>query len=314
MVDEQIKSIRQRMGSHSHPENIGPDDLVDVQIKEIDDEGNEKEGGLDKKKMITISTLKPELIREQFIEKASGDKVTIKFSELTGEEEDIAGLLELEQENAADFKSDVEFTIEEIHRNEPAEMNEEFFKSAFGEECDTEEKFREKVKESIDASLVPESDKLFMNYAIKKLMEDLDIALPEDFLKRLILENDDKGMTEEELDSQFDGYVKSLRWQLIEGKIAREKDVKVEEQEIRDVVKGYFMSQMPFQEDDEEANERMNSIIDSVLKNEEERRNIHDRLYETKIKDALKSSLKLNEKTVSYDEFVELANESNKNA
>jgi hypothetical protein len=70
---------------------------------------------------------------------------------------------------------------------------------------------------------------------------------------------------------------------------------------------------MPVDQDDEEANNRLNSIVDSVLQNNEEREKIHNQLYEEKLKDVLKNSVKLNEKEVTHEKFIEIVQEQNKN-
>ncbi len=312
MIEEQIKNIRTQLGSHTHPEKIGEDDVVQGELTELDEEGNVREDGINRSTVIAVNTIKKEDIKKKFIGSGKEDTITFNPLEATENKTETAYIIGKQTEEVGDEVPDFNFTVTEISRQELAEMNEELFKKAFGEECDSEEKFREKVEESIRRSFEPESDRLFMNHLIEKLVKEIEIPLPEDFLKRLILENDKEVGSEKELEEKFSDYLKSFKWQLLESKIAKEKGLKVEEEEIRDVVKRYFLSQMPMQAEDEEGEKRLNSIIDSVLENKEEKEKIHNQLYEEKLKDLMKESVKLNKKKVSYDKFTEIVKELNK--
>jgi trigger factor len=312
MIEEQIKTICIRMGDHSHPEEAGEEDMLQGHLAELDEEGNEKEGGIQNTTAISLKTFVNDSQKKEFLGASKDD--TIRFNPLkaTENETETAYMLGISKEELGDTVPDFNFTVSEITRQEPAEMNEELFKKAFGEDCTTEEDFRNRVEESISKSIEPESDNLFMNDAIEALIEKAGIDLPHDFMKRIIYENNEGKLAMEEIEKQYDDYAKSFKWQLIESKLAKEKEIRVEEEEIRNVVKGYFMSQGLVPPGDEEGDQRMNSIVDSVLQNEDEGKKIHDQLFTNKVKDELKSSLKLNEKEISYEDFVKMINEKNK--
>jgi trigger factor len=236
MVDEQIKNYRTRMGSHSHPEKVGEDDVVQGELVELDENGEVKDGGINRKTAISVNTIKDKEIKNRFVGAGQEDVITFNPLKATENKTETAYLLGQKAEEIGDNTPDFNFTITEITRQELAEMDTDFFKKAFGEDCDTEKKFREKVAESIETQFVPESDRLFMNHLIEKLVKEVDISLPEDFLKRLIAETNKEGLSEKEIEDKFDDYLKSFKWQLIESKIAKEKDLKVEEEEIRNMV------------------------------------------------------------------------------
>lgn len=310
MIDEQISNYRMRLGSHTHPEKAGEEDVVQGELEELDAEGNVKEDGIKRKTAVSINYIKEKKAKKEFTDAERG--TTIRFNPLTATDDkaETAYLLGVDQDEIGDSVPDFNFTITEITRQELAEMNADFFKQAFGEECDTEEKFRQKVAESISRSLEPESDRLFMNNIIEKLVKETEIPLPEDFLKRLIIENNKDGKTEEEITENFSDYLKSFKWQLIESKIIKEKDIHVQEEEIRNTVKSYFMNQLPGQSVDDE---RLDSIVDSVLQNHEEKERIHSQLLDDKMKKALKESVRLNTKEVDYEKFIEIVKKHNQN-
>ena len=50
-------------------------------------------------------------------------------------------------------------------------------------------------------------------------------------------------------------------------------------------------------------------IVNNVLKNKDEKKKIYDQIYDKQTLDIYKQKFKLNEKTISYDDFVKLAQE-----
>ncbi len=187
------------------------------------------------------------------------------------------------------------------------ELNEEFFNKVFpGAEIKDEAAFRAKIKDSIEHSLARESERFFMNAAVETLVGKVDFDLPEEFLKKLIRENDESQLTEEQIEAQYDNFVKSVRWQLIETKLIRDHELHIKESEMRDVVRGYFTGHMVNAEVNEEQEERLNKIVDSVLSNKEESNRLHDQLYDQKLLGFFKSNLEIVNKEVDYDEFIKM--------
>jgi FKBP-type peptidyl-prolyl cis-trans isomerase (trigger factor) len=198
----------------------------------------------------------------------------------------------------------------EEHHHEPAELNAEFFNKVFpGQEIKDEKAFREKVKEGMEASLVGESDRYFMNTAIEKLVSSTEMELPESFLKKWMKEGGEKELSDEQVESQYENFARSLRWQMIESRLIHEHNLKVEEIEMKDFVKEYFMGRMIVSAEDSEANERLDMIASSVLSNKEEANRIHDQLFDRKMMDFFKNNLKLNHKKIDYDDFVKMVTE-----
>jgi trigger factor len=190
------------------------------------------------------------------------------------------------------------------------ELNEDFFNKVFpGEEIKDENAFRAKVREAIERSLVKESERYFLNIVIEKLVTETAMELPDEFIMKMIRENDEQHLGEEEIKNQYENFSRSIRWQLIESRIVRDNNLHVEESEMRNVVKSYFTGALSTPEENPEQDERLNKIIDSVLSNKEEANRLHDQLFDQKLLDFFKSRLKLVSKEVDYDEFVKMVNQ-----
>jgi len=81
----------------------------------------------------------------------------------------------------------------------------------------------------------------------------------------------------------------------------------VEDADIRNYIKGYFLRQIPMNPDDPESEKRFDSLVDTVMQNKEQVQKINDELYTGKLLEVLKATLPVGEKTISYEEFVTLA-------
>ena len=138
-------------------------------------------------------------------------------------------------------------------------------------------------------------------------MDKTAIQLPDAFLKRWIKLSNDKPISDEQLTAEYDGYAKSLKWQLIQTSIFKNNEIKLDNQEVIGFTKGLLVSNyaqygIPAPDD----NELTQSAL-QVLGNKEEATRIYDMLAEQKLTDYFKSTVKLSEKEISYDAFVELA-------
>ena len=214
------------------------------------------------------------------------------------------------QDIASPKDPEIEHDHEHDDHNEPAELNEEFFKMIFpGDEIKDEAAFREKIREGIERSLLRESDRHFLNTVIEKLVEETKIELPDAFIRKMLKEHEENPLTDEQIETQYDNFARSIKWQLIESKLVREHGVRVEEEEVRDVVRGYFTGNMIPQQDNPEQNERLNKVVDSVLSNREEANRLHNQLFDSKMLNFFKSNMTLNNKDINYDDFVKMITE-----
>jgi trigger factor len=166
----------------------------------------------------------------------------------------------------------------------------------------------EQIKKDAAGSFVGESDKKFFNDAVKTLIDKSNIELPDEFLKRWLLDINQEKFTAEEIEKNYDDYARSMRWQLIENRLIKAFGIEVSQEEIKNVFRGYF--QRPgSSEMDEDMKMRIDSIVDSFMKNKEDVRRINDQLFEQKMLGVLKEKMISEDKPVTYEEFVKIASE-----
>lgn len=311
-VDKFTEDIKRRNGEHTHPNESEEDDLINGKLEQLDEDGKVLEDGISKELSIKPSDIKSKTEKKKFINLSKDNKVIFDPKKITKSDADVASLLGITEKEAKELNSEFQYTIEEITRVEPAKLGKELYDKTFpSENLENSEQFKDRLKKELKKSFDAESDQVFVRNAVDKLIEITDLSLPDDFLKKYLLEHDENKLTKEQIEKDYDEYAKSLRWQLIQNKIIKDHNIKVEEQEIKDFIKNYFKSQAPVQQDSDESEKQLDGIVEAVMKNEEEIKKINDQLYDKKTNDIIKSSLKKNKKSVSYDDFIKLATKNN---
>jgi len=309
MVDNFLEETKKRYGNPINPENIEEDDLVKGEIVQLDAAGNVIEDGVNNVTSLSVNLLKDEKVKNEFIGKSTGDKITFNPFKATGNETETASMLNIKKEETDKLESDYKFTITEISRIEPAEVNEELFIKVYpNDEIKDEKQFREKLRDEAKGYYLNETDNYFVHLTMDKLIHDIKIDLPDEFVKRWLVTSDEK-ITKENIEHDYENYSKSLKQQLIINKIAKDNDLKVEPEEIKNHVKSYFAKQYMIDESDEEKMKQLDTLADSVLQNKDEANKIFDQLFDTKMRELFKSTLKLNKIEKTYEEFIKIANE-----
>ena len=189
----------------------------------------------------------------------------------------------------------------------PCAVDAELFAKVYGADAPKDEAgFRARVKEDIERSLAEESKYRFgidVKAAVLKKMEK--ITFPEEFLKRWVLATNEK-MTAEELDKDFPKMIEELKWHLAKDQLMKAHKIDVQKEEVeafaKRIAKMQFMQYgLMNVEDDMLAN-----YAQEMLKNEDQLRNIVERVAEDKIFAAVKGVVKVEPKTVSQEEFDKL--------
>jgi trigger factor len=190
----------------------------------------------------------------------------------------------------------------------PAAIDQALFDKLFGEgTIKSEDELKAKISEDLERMFGNDSDRLFSQNISDTLIEKTAFELPEAFLKRWIMASNEKEITQEALDADFDNYKKSLKWQLIQNKLIKDNGIKVENQEILDYTKGLLVNQfaqygMPAPDD-----AALEDQAKSVLQNKEEANKIYDNVYGAKMLNFFKETVKINEKSLQYDDFIKEA-------
>jgi len=304
-VNKQIESLRKNNGKATNPEVSTIEDRLFGKFEELNDNNEVIDGGISNSASI-LSKLVSE--NEALIGLKKGDKIIIDVKKLfENNETEIAYTLNITKDKVADINSKFSFTVEEIHRIELADLNEEFYKQTFPySEIKTEEDFRTELKKELEKQTIVESDKKFVLDAQQALLKQADMKLPDEFLKRWILRtSEDKNITKEKIDADYDKFSDSMRWQIIEQKLMSENNIQVTEDDIADYMMQWF--NRGNEEITPEIKEKTKQFVATLLKNKEESKRIYDKLYDDKMLALFKEKIKMNKIDIGLEEFIKLA-------
>lgn len=199
--------------------------------------------------------------------------------------------------------------VDSVLHKDPANLDEDFFDKLYpGEKITTQEEILKRIKQDASQSLQHESDQQFFNDTIGGLIEQTNITLPDSFLKRWLVEVNQEKMSPEFVEENYADYARSMRWQLIESRLIRDNNIDVDPEEVKDVFRNYF--RRPGSTDpDEETLQRIDSVVESFMKNEDEVRRISDQIYNKKLVSLFKEKVKTTEKPITQEAFVQLREE-----
>ena len=245
-----------------------------------------------------------------FIGKKVGDVVEVNSNDIFDTAEEAAQQLntEVKEEGVK-----VTYTIKEINKAEKAEVNQELFDKVYGEgSVDSEEAFRNKIKEESENMYNKESDKQIINDVVSKLLDTVKFDLPTEFLTKWLITSNENVTTEEQAKEELTKMDKGLRYQLIEAKIAEANNVEVNAEEVKEAAFAAIKDQLKMYGQNSIPEDTLQQIAVSALQNQEEYNRLSYQVFTDKMLAIFKENVKLNEKEVTFDEFVDIITEKNK--
>ncbi len=304
MIDNQVKSYTARYGKYIQEDIVEEKDMLKGEILEMEN-GKVNESGIKLiDAVLTPAYMKDDAQKALFLGAAKGTIITFNPQKAYENETEISSLLKISKDEAKLINSDFQFKIEGITRYHESEIDQEFFDKIYGEGVVTSEaEFRTKIKENIQESLSGDSDYKFGVDAREMILAKFsDLTFPDAFLKRWVLASNEN-LTAETLEADYPKMIADLKWQLIKDKLIKSSDLKIEAIDIEEyskkITKAQFAQYGMVGMDDE----MISNYAKDMLKKEETYKGIVEKVVENKVFDAVKSTVKLNIKEVSIEEF-----------
>ena len=306
MVDNQVQMYCQRGGSYEKVDSYEENDMVKGIITELDEAGNAKADGVTAEGVVMLPKYFREDSQKKLFEGAKPNDV-IKFNPAkayNNSETEIASLLKVDKEKAGEYTGDFNFQITEITRYVAGPLNQELFDNVFPKgTVTTAEEFQAKIKEQIEEQFKKDSDYRFLLDARKYIMDKVGkLEFPDEKLKRIMLANNDQ----KKVDENYDKSIEELTWHLIKEKLVEQTGVKVEDNDVIEMAKEVTRSQFAQYGMLNIPDEYIDNSVQEMLKKRETVDNLIDRSIELKLGAALKDMVKLDEKSVTVDEFNKL--------
>ncbi len=300
LIDQQVRMYASRGGSYQKADDYQDNDMLKGDLRELD-----KENGIELSEALVMPTyIKDEDQKKLFEGSKLGDIITFNPRKAYQSDAELASLLKVDKADLGFHTGDFTYQITEISRFTPAEVNQELFDQVYGKDAVKDEKeFRERVAEELKAQLQQNSDWKFLQdlraHCEKKAGK---LTWPDELLKRIMKQNNpDKG--DDYVEKNYEGSVKELTWHLIKEQLVSANDIKISDEEVKAAAREaaraqfaqYGMSNVP--------DEYLDNYAQDMLKKEENVQGFVDRAIDQKLIEVMKNVVKLNEKTVSLDEF-----------
>ena len=311
LIENYCNDIAKRYGKMTNPSESIAGDLVYCLIQQLDATGEIDASGISNEATVSVDSIKDKKFQKQFIKIKADDILKLNVKEVFTNKADLAAMLKVSQGELENLESNqFQFKVIRINRLAPAELNKDLFDKVYPEKnVKSLKDFKAKIKEEAEKSFVMESDRMLKNDVVLYLVEKVKFDLPDDFLMRWLVKSSEKPLTLDQVKIDYPNYSKSLKWQLIENKILEDNDVKITNDDLISFTKDLVKRQMQQYGQANTDDKQLSDIAENILKNEDERKKISNQLFDEKTLIIYKDLFKLNQKSISYDDFVKLATE-----
>ncbi len=312
MINEQDAGFRERFGAQVPGDTVDAKALVKGSIMELSEDGSVKDS--EDAIQVVSGIVAPMYFKskeeaDKFIGKHVNDKVVFNpWNTCNGNIAEIASMLNITKEQAAEAKGNFEMAISEIIVVKPADLNQEYFNNIFGtDKVKNEEEYHEALKSMIAGQLVGNSEMMFRMDAEQLLVDKFgNVELPAAFLKKWLVARND-GFSAENIDTEFDKMIPSLKWQLIKERIAANAEIKIEENDVLAHAKNIAAQQFAQYGMTNMDDDTLTDYAKRILSDKNYRPRIIEEVGDVKLYAAIKEIVTIDNKNVSLDEFKEIA-------
>jgi len=313
IINNQIEGFKTQYGNRHLVEDMEDKDFVKGKVIELDENGEPKTNGITIEEAVLMPFyMKNEEEKAKFLNaKLHSTLIFNPYKAYEGNETELASFLNIKKEETENCINDFSFEINEISRYKLAEVNQDLFDKVFGQgTIESEEAFREKVKEDLARHYIPRSDNQFF-MDVRKLLEEKtsDMPFPDAFLKRWLLESD-SNLTPESVEAEFSKIVKDYKFQLIKEFLIEENDIEINESEIEEYTRQATLAHFAKYGMYDVPADLLENYSKEMLDKKETYRAVGEKVFEDKLMKIWKEQVTLEHREITLEEFEKMLNPS----
>jgi len=298
MVNNQITSIQKQYGKLVSKTVMTEGDEVTGVFKN-------EEKAIENSTTLTLDKFKGKVNIKKFIGAKIGDVITLKTKGLFNNEHDLMNALKVSHDDAHGLNIEVTFTISEVNTRELADLDQELFDKLFGKGIVTSvTELKEKIKQDAEKQFVQQSDQKLLNDVKEYLVENTKFDLPAEFLQKWMQTAGEEAIDEAQAKEEYEKSEKSMRYQLIEGKLMADNDIQVNFEDLKAHSKKMIKAQMTQFGQNNPSDKELEDIVARALSNKDEVKRLSEQLVSKKLLDLYKEKANLKTKELSYEIFV----------
>lgn len=298
MIDGQVEHIRNQYGKLISQDAVTKDsEVTGIFVNE------EKE--INNKATFTLDKIKSKTAEKSLIGAKVGEVVTLKTKDLFKDDHDLMSFLKVAHDDAHELDVEVAFTIEEVNTRELADLDQELFDKLFGKDVVTSvTELKAKIKEDSEKQFGQQGDQKFLNDVTEYLVENTKFDLPATFLQKWMQTAGEDPLDADEAKEEYENSEKSMRYQLIEGKLIDKYNLQVTFDDLKDFTKEMIKVQMAQFGQMDPQDKELEDIAARILSNKDEVRRLSEQLMSQKLLELYKKEVNVKVKEISYDDFV----------
>ena len=298
LIDKEVENLQSRYGKMS---------AVDVIKDKTNVTGtfvNEQQQ-IENKSTINLSDLKGKANLKKFVGNKVGDVIELKTKGLFSDDHKLEGALGLSNDQIHGLDIKVSFTIEETTEIELADLDQELFDKLFTDgSVKTVSELRKKIQEDAEKQFQQQADQQLLNSVTEYIIDNTSFDLPAAFLQKWLATAGEKELTPEQAIEEYNKSEKGLRYQLIQEKIIKDNDIKLDYEELKEYAKGFIRSQMAQFGNMNPEDTELDDIANRILANQEEAKKLQDQLLSQKLMTFYKEKMTFKTKKVTYEGFI----------
>ena len=298
MLNDQVEHLRKQYGTLVPQEAMSQDD-------EITGVFANEEKAIDNTVTLSLDKIKGKTNAKKFVGAKVGDVITLKTKGLFNDDHDLMSFLKVAHDDAHGLEIEVTFTVTEINTRELANLDQELFDKLFGKDVVTSvEELKEKIKEDSEKQFTQQGDQKLLNDVTEYLVENTAFDLPSVFLQKWMQTAGEQPMDADQAKEEYEKSEKSMRYQLIEGKLIAAHNLQVTFDDLKANAKEMIKVQMAQFGQLDPAEKELDDIAARILSNKDEVKRLSEQLMSAKLLELYKTEANLKVKEITYDEFV----------
>jgi len=307
-IDEEIENLLKRGGKQEE---------VEDSIEELDVVGCEITATQGEESWTGEITLMPDRLNDEYKDALIGKKAGHEMS---------VNIYEVEKDAKEDYVQkyflkdapewvgrDFALVVKSVKRLIPATMDEEFLKQTFGaEDIKDEAGAREFLSKELSQYYEKQAGSITKRRSLEHLLDNNDYPLPEAFLKRwLVASNDD--LTPEQVEEEFEGFTKNLKWTLIKSALAKDYDIQITPEQIKASMVSKFQAQFAQYGMGAMGGMDFNDIGDRMMQNQESVQKEYEELLAETVLDKTLENVTLVEQKIDVQAYKDIVAELQEN-
>lgn len=298
MITNQVENIQKQYGRIISQDEVADDSEITGKF------ANEAEN-IENVATFSVDKIKGKANIKKLVGAKVGDVITLKTKNLFNVDYGLTTYLKIDHQVAKDLNVEVTFEVSEINKRELADLDQELFDKLFGPKVvTTVTELKEKIKADSEKQFAQQGDQKLLNDVTEYLVENTKFDLPAEFLQKWMQTAGEEPMTEDQAKEEYEKSEKSMRYQLIEGKLIAEHNLQVQFEELKAYAMDMIKGQMAQFGQMNPSEKELEDIAARIMSNQDEVKRMSEQLMSQKLLNLYKTEANLKTKEITYDDFV----------